>query len=82
MADYDSNIIKPVEGLHSITVLSPAKRREEKRQRKQYGKDNEEKKEQHVNESTEEQNMDSCSDIGNENRDNLNSDDTGIDYCA
>ena len=82
MADYDSNIIKPVEGLHSITALSPAKRREERRQRKQYGQKDEEKKEQHVNESADEQDLDNHSEVRNENQDNLSSDNTGIDYCA
>ena len=51
MADYDSNMIKPVEGLHSITALTPAKRREERRQRKQFGQEDEEKKEKHINEA-------------------------------
>ena len=82
MADYDSNMIKPVEGLHSITALTPAKRREERRQQKQFGQEKEEKEEQPKNELTEEQNVDNQSEIWNENQDKLNSESTGIDYCA
>lgn len=35
MADYDSNMIKPVVSLQNITGLSPAKRREERKRREQ-----------------------------------------------
>ena len=82
MADYDSNLIKPVEGLHSITALTPAKRREERTRQKQFGQEKEEKEEQPKNELTEEQNVDNQSEIWNENQDKLNSESTGIDYCA
>jgi len=73
MADYDSNMIKPVQSLQNITGLSPAKRREERKHRNQsdqqqqhedeFSKDN-----QHESESrTEHQN------VRNNRR---------IDYCA
>jgi len=68
MADYNSNMIKPVEGLQSITGLTPAKRREERKRRQQLHQENEEKDEQLMDESFEEQ--------------DLNPDSTGIDYCA
>ena len=82
MADYDSNMIKPVEGLHSITALTPAKRREERRQKKQFGQQKEKKDEQHMNEPADGQDMSNQSEVWNENQDNINSDSNGIDYCA
>jgi hypothetical protein len=82
MADYDSNMIKPVEGLHSITALTPTKRREERRQQKQFEQKKEEENEQQVNESADVQDMDNQTRNWNEDQDNLNSDSTGIDYCA
>ena len=82
MADYDSNMIKPVEGLHSITALTPAKRREERRQKKQFGQKKEKKDEQHMNEPADGQDMSNQSEVWNENQDNINSDSNGIDYCA
>ena len=82
MADYDSNMIKPVEGLHSITALTPTKRREERRQQKKFGQKKEEENEQQLNESAGVKDKDDQSEIWNENQDNLSSDSTGIDYCA
>ena len=84
MADYDSNMIKPVEGLQSITGLTPAKRRDERKRRQQFNQESQEKDEQLMNESAEdeEQDMDTPSEGGTENRDNMNSGSTGIDYCA
>ena len=35
MADYDTNLIKPVQGLQNIAGLAPAKRREERKSRRQ-----------------------------------------------
>ncbi len=81
MADYDSNMIKPVEGLQSITGLTPAKRRE-KRKRRQLYKENEEKDEQQLNGSVEEQDEVNPSDEWAEDQDNQNSDSTGVDYHA
>ena len=55
MADYDSNIIKPVDNLNNITGLSPARRREERSRRQQLNKDNEEQDKQQPNGSLDEQ---------------------------
>jgi len=82
MADYDSNMIKPVEGLQSITGLTPAKRREERKRQQQFHQENEDKDEQQMNQSVEQQDMDNPSEVLTENRANLDSDSTGIDYCA
>jgi hypothetical protein len=82
MADYDSNMIKPVEGLQSITGLTPAKRRDERKRRQQFRQESQEKDEQLVNESAQQQDLDNPTEGGTENRDNMNSGSTGIDYCA
>ena len=82
MADYDSNMIKPVEGLQSITGLTPAKRREERKRRQQLHQENEGKDEQQMDESFEEQDMDKPAEELTENLGDLNPDNTGIDYCA
>ncbi|MHC4725994.1 MAG: hypothetical protein ACYS17_02105 [Planctomycetota bacterium] len=82
MADYDSNIIKPVEGLQSVTGLTSAKRREEKNRRQQLKQESQEKEEQLMNESDEQQDMDDSSEGWNEKQYNMNSGSTGIDYCA
>ena len=82
MVDYDSNIIKPVEGLQSIIGLTPAKRREERKRRQQFKQESEEKDEQMKNESDETQDMDNTSEGWAENQDKMNSESTGIDYCA
>jgi len=82
MADYNSNMIKPVEGLQSITGLTPAKRREERKQQQQLDQENEEKDEQEMDESFEQQDMDNLDEEWTENRDDLNPEKTGIDYCA
>jgi len=82
MADYDSNMLKPVEGLQSITGLTPAKRNEKRKQRRQLQQENEEKGEQQLDELVEEQNMADSPEKQIENRGNRNPDDTRIDYCA
>lgn len=82
MADYNSNMIKPVEGLQSITGLTPAKRRDERKRRQQFQQENQGKDEQLMNESVEQQDKDDPSEGGAEDRDNMNSGTTGIDYCA
>ena len=82
MADYDSNMIKPVKGLQSITGLTPAKQREERKRRQQLRQENEEKDEQQMDESFEEQDMEKTDEELTENRGELNPDSTGIDYCA
>jgi len=75
MADYNSNIIKPVESLQNITSLSPARRREEKKHRQQLNRQNKEKDESAKGEEAlpEEQ---------TKNKSVPNPDSTGIDYCA
>ncbi len=82
MADYDSNLIKPVEGLQSITGLNPAKRREERKRRRQLNQENEEEGEQQLDESVEEQDMDDSPEKQTENRAKRNPDGSRIDYCA
>ena len=82
MTDYDTNTIKPVEGLQSITGLTPAKRREERKRRRQLLQENEEEGQQQLDESVEEQDMADSPEKQTENRVNRNPDDTGIDYCA
>jgi hypothetical protein len=85
MADYDSNMIKPVEGLQSITGLTPAKRREERKRRQQLHHENEEEGESAkggLDESGDEQDMNNSDQEWTENQRDRNSDNTGIDYCA
>ncbi len=52
MADYDSNMIKPVEGLQNITGLAPARRREERKRRQQLDREDREKDESAEDEET------------------------------
>ena len=82
MADYDSNTVKPVEGLQSITGLTPAKRREERKRRRQLQQENDEEGEQQLDESVDEQDMADSPEKQTENRTNRNPDDIRIDYCA
>jgi hypothetical protein len=42
MADYESNVIKPVEGLQTVPGLAPAKQREERKRRQPLHHENEE----------------------------------------
>ncbi len=77
MAEIDHNIIKPVEILHNIGGVTPAKRRQERRKRQDLNKQNQEQPrldEEQLNESTEE-NTDRK--IAENDRD-----DHSIDYCA
>ncbi len=82
MADYNSNMIRPVEGLQSITGLTPAKQRKKRKHQQQLDQENEEKDEQQMDESLEQQDMDKPDKELTENRDDLNPDSNGIDYCA
>ena len=70
MAEYDSNMIKPVEGLPNITGLAPAKRREERKRRQQLREHKEPETE------TDESETGPWTENGN-GRPN-----GGIDYCA
>jgi hypothetical protein len=76
MADYDSNIIKPVDNLQNVTGLAPTRRREERSRRQQLNQDSEEKEKQQPNEPVDEQ-------VPGDIRENeSNPDDTRIDYRA
>ena len=78
MADNDSNTIKPVESLQNIPVLTPAKRREQRKNRQQTHRENKEDSEQEQNSLVDEQDLD---DELTENE-NDRSASGGIDYCA
>ncbi len=75
MADYDSNIIKPVQSLQNITGLSPAKRREERKHRDQSGQQFWTEEEPSEDKSTESEDENRT-----ENREDRNK--RRIDYCA
>ena len=77
MAEIDHNIIKPVESLHNIGGITPAKRREERKKRQDLHEQNKEQRrgdEDQLNESTEEN---TAREIAEDDRD-----DHSIDYCA
>lgn len=75
MPNNDYNIIKPVEGLHNIAGLTPAKRREERKRRQNMHAEHDEEAEQELNDSVEKQSA------ANAPTDNEN-DRHSIDYCA
>ncbi|GAH45119.1 unnamed protein product [marine sediment metagenome] len=75
MADNDSSIIKPMEGLQNIEGLTPTRRREERKRKQSLNKQNKEEPEEELNESVDQQ------DLGNELTEN-ESDQNTIDYCA
>jgi hypothetical protein len=75
MADYDSNLIKPVDGLKNITGMDPVKHREERKRRQQLDHGDEEQ-----DETTQEQDSSPQKKAGS--KIDINSDGTGIDYCA
>ena len=70
MADYDSNLIRPVKGLQNITGLSPARRREEGKRRQLLH--------QNEDESTEDKETQTEERLESED----DGDSSGIDYCA
>ncbi|MFC1633489.1 hypothetical protein ACFL5Z_01495 [Planctomycetota bacterium] len=70
MADYDSNLIRPVKGLQTITGITPTRRREEGKQRQQLRQEEDESTEDRKTQPEE----------GKENREDQNG--IGIDYCA
>jgi len=75
MADYDSNLIKPVDSLQNISGLTPVKHREERNTQQQLQHENNEKDETMQGEETlPEKKAGDGSDI--------DSDSIGIDYCA
>ena len=75
MAENDSNIIKPVESLQNIPLLTPAKRREERKHRQQLHKKNKEHPEEKQDNLVDELDTDA------ELTENENDENT-IDYCA
>jgi hypothetical protein len=85
MADYDSNMIKPVESLQNIAGLTPAKRREERKRRQQLPKEDKQK-----NESAEDETNESVDELAKGRVNQLKEgtvtkngrDDGRIDYCA
>ncbi len=85
MADYDSNTIKPVDGLQNIAGLTPVKRREERKRRQQLAGENKEKDESvedEQNESVDEQDLGNPPQGRADNENGRNPDSIGIDYCA
>ena len=65
MADNDSNIIKPVEGLYNIAGVTPAKRREERKRRQNFQEEETEEPEHEPNEHLDEQDFDEPGENGN-----------------
>ena len=87
MADYDSNMIKPVEGLQNISRLNPTKRREERKPRqdsyetaKEENESNEDKSTDMFDESADQEGF--FTEGAKKRSKNLDSDDNGIDFCA
>jgi hypothetical protein len=75
MADYDSNLIKPVDSLKNISGLTPVKHREERKPRQQLEQENKEKDETLQGEET-------LPEVKVGNKSDINSESIGIDYCA
>ena len=85
MADYDSNIIKPVEGLQNIAGLTPVKGRDQRKRRQQLPEENKEKEEStegEQSESVDEQDLGNPPEGRADNENGRNHDSIGIDYCA
>ena len=80
MTDYESNMIKPVDGLQNVTGLAPTRRREERSRRQQLQQENENKEEQESNEPVDEQVTENPQKDLDENE--KRSGNTGIDYRA
>ena len=58
MAENNTDIIKPVDGLQNIAGLTPARRREQRKRRQDLNKENEQESEQIVDESVDEEIVD------------------------
>jgi hypothetical protein len=85
MADYDSNMIKPVDGMQNITGLTPVKQREQRKRRHQLPEENKEKDESgegEQSESVDEQDLGPLPEKSAENENGRNPDSIKIDYCA
>ena len=74
MADYDTNLIKPVQGLQNIAGLAPAKRRKDRNRRRQPHEKGEEQDE--LAKDTE------ATSAQEQAQDKGEKDGGGIDYCA
>jgi len=85
MENYDSNMIKPVEGLQNIAGLTPAKRREERKRRQQLHEENKQKDESAKGEPSESVDESAEGRVnpleGNSGKKN-GRDNGRIDYCA
>jgi len=80
MADNNSSVIKPVEGLQNIAGLTPAERRKDRKRRQQLNPENEQSSD------TEDQPENTVDELSapielteNENEESASG---GIDYCA
>lgn len=74
MAENDSNLIKPVNGLHGIIGAKPVKQREGKK-RQQHSDEHEEEPKQQLEDAIEQQKQ-------NTEHDEKQNDSNSIDYCA
>lgn len=86
MAEYDSNMIKPVESLQNFSRLNPTGRREERKRRQKLQEQNDEK-----DESSEDKTEETIDEYNEEESDemteaalteNQNHDSAGIDFRA
>jgi hypothetical protein len=75
MADNDSSIIKPVEGMQNIAGLTPARRREQGKQQRNLHEEESEESGKEVNESVNEQDLNNEVTVTSEEK-------STIDYCA
>ena len=75
MADNDANTIKPVESLQNIPILTPAKRREQRKRRRQLPGEKNKLIEQEQSDLDEELNLES-------KLSKNETDENTIDYCA
>jgi len=85
MADYDSNMIKPVDGMQNIPALTPVKQREHRKRRQQLSGENKEKNESSEGEQSEavdKQDLGALLEKHAENENGQNPDTVRIDYCA
>lgn len=81
MANYDSNIIKPVEGLHNIAHVTPTGQRKQRKRRQNLNEENSPESEQKLNNSVDEQNLNDEQDLEDELA-QAEDDQNTIDYRA
>lgn len=75
MDNYDSNMIKPVDGLQNITSLAPARRREQRRKKQNFDSEKKEHQEKHNDEEITKNQFDESINVND-------ADDSKIDFCA